>query len=178
MNITTKYCKHCAQNKDISAFGGKKAISFYCRGCTNLINKTWRSNNPEKTKCGYRKKYHKNIEKERLRGRKKYAKYKKEYSLKRKVWETNNRGKRNAVEAKRRAKKLNATPKWLSVDQIAEIKMFYIQAKELSWLSEGGLDVDHIVPLQGRNVCGLHVPWNLQIISSHANNVKFNTFKG
>jgi 5-methylcytosine-specific restriction endonuclease McrA len=83
----------------------------------------------------------------------------------------------NASCRKYQCSKMNRTPKWLNENQLLEIKEFYIVAAELSWLSEGGLEVDHIVPLQGKNVSGLHVPWNLQIIPTRANQIKGNNYE-
>ena len=74
--------------------------------------------------------------------------------------------------------KTRRTPTWLTKDQLEEIEQFYIDAKELQWLAEEPLHVDHIVPLNGRNVSGLHVPWNLQILSRTANIKKSNRFEG
>lgn len=82
----------------------------------------------------------------------------------------------NARTAKRRATALNATPKWLNKQHKSEIKEFYILAKELQWLSEERLEVDHIIPLVSDLVCGLHVPWNLQILPKSVNVKKGNRF--
>lgn len=70
-------------------------------------------------------------------------------------------------EAKRRAKKLHATPKWLSREDKIKIKTIYMTCPE-------GYHVDHIIPLQGEAVSGLHVPWNLQCIPAEVNIAKSN----
>ena len=84
-------------------------------------------------------------------------------------WSRDNRGKRNALTMKRKAAKLQRTPSW--VDH-SEIKAIYDLAAEVS--KETGIphEVDHIIPLQGRGVSGLHVPWNLQVITRRENRSK------
>jgi hypothetical protein len=96
------------------------------------------------------------------------------YNAKQRKWCQQNLGKMNAKTAKRNAAKLERTPAWLNDVHLKEIKELYIIASELSWLSEGGLTVDHIVPLQGDNVSGLHVPWNLQVLPASYNYSKGN----
>ena len=73
-----------------------------------------------------------------------------------------------ARTAKRRAAKINATPGWLSVADIEKMEAIYAECR----LRGPGWEVDHIVPLQGEEVCGLHVPWNLQIIPMVENRKK------
>jgi hypothetical protein len=63
-----------------------------------------------------------------------------------------------------------ATPSWLDCDQHREIRKIYKRARK------HGLSVDHIVPLSSPLVCGLHVPWNLQIMPPLENMNKSNTF--
>lgn len=67
-----------------------------------------------------------------------------------------------------------ATPGWLTEDHKAAIRATYKAARS-AWLNTGVKHhVDHIVPLQGENVSGLHVPWNLQVITAHQNWKKYN----
>lgn len=67
-------------------------------------------------------------------------------------------------------RKRNATPSWADTEKI---KRVYKMAKEYR---DKGIDaeVDHIVPLKGENVCGLHVSWNMQIINRRYNISKNN----
>ena len=80
-----------------------------------------------------------------------------------------------AKAAKRRSAKQKATPPWLTKEHFEEIQEFYTLAKELQWLFEGEkIHVDHITPLKGKSVCGLHVPWNLQLLPAKQNLKKSN----
>jgi hypothetical protein len=65
-------------------------------------------------------------------------------------------------------------PKWLSKEQKKAIKEVYVMAKELETVFPWSQCVDHIVPLRGEKVCGLHVPWNLQVIPLVENRKKRN----
>ncbi len=76
--------------------------------------------------------------------------------------------------ARRRATKMNATPSWLTDDDIQEIRNIYEQAKILSEKHGIKYHVDHVIPLSGKNVSGLHVPWNLQILTKKDNMLKSN----
>lgn len=99
--------------------------------------------------------------------------YKREYDKK---YIKENSHIRAAYEARRRAIIKQATPKWLTKIDYIEIKDFYYQAQEMTRLSGEKFEVDHIVPLKGENVCGLHVPWNLQVITKTENLKKFNKY--
>ena len=60
-------------------------------------------------------------------------------------------------------------PSWASIKAIKEI---YVLANKL------GKTVDHIIPLKGKTVCGLHVEYNLQILSRKENSSKGNSYQG
>lgn len=76
-----------------------------------------------------------------------------------------------SCEKARHARKLKAMPVWVDREQIDS---FYVEARRLT--AETGVEhqVDHIMPLQSDVLCGLHVPWNLQVISKERNLRKSN----
>lgn len=76
--------------------------------------------------------------------------------------------------AKRRATKLSATPPWLSSSMKMQFRKIYATANAMSKRDGIKYHVDHIVPLKNKYVCGLHVPWNLQIITATENCTKRN----
>jgi hypothetical protein len=90
------------------------------------------------------------------------------------TWRKGNRDRMGAYLAQRRAAKLQATPKWLTREQRKQIRQLYQQSRLLTELSGEAHTVDHIVPLRGETVCGLHVPWNLRIIPRLENCLKKN----
>ena len=89
-------------------------------------------------------------------------------------WQRENKGRVNANCARRHAAKLHATPSWLTEEQQEQIVKFYVEAKRLEQADGIKRHVDHIYPLQGKTVCGLHVPWNLQILVGTVNMRKGN----
>lgn len=82
---------------------------------------------------------------------------------------------RTAIQAKRKASLLQRIPLWADLDKITEIYEAASFAKE--FFNES-IEVDHIIPLQGKIVSGLHVHNNLQLLISADNMKKHNTFYG
>lgn len=94
-----------------------------------------------------------------------------EYAIK---FKEANRGLVNSWAMKRHCAKLQRTPPWLSTTHLREIQHIYTLSAQLT--KETGVvhHVDHIVPLQGETVSGLHVPWNLRAIPFYENCSKSN----
>ena len=78
-----------------------------------------------------------------------------------------------AKSTKRRAQKLNATVAWADENKILDI---YSRAQRKTKQTGKQHDVDHFLPLQNINVCGLHCESNLRVILAKTNNVKYNSF--
>lgn len=163
-----KFCKKCKTTKKIEKFYKTKSTvdgyKNYCKICWKTKNNTQYKKHSESIKLksnNYRKT---NIEKIREYDRKRSKNRPSELS--------------RYYLSMKRSKKKNATPSWLSSFDKSYIKNIYIQAVELKNLNKKEYHVDHIIPLSNDLVCGLHVPWNLQILEARKNASKSNKFDG
>lgn len=169
----------------------KRTVSNWeCRSCVNAKKARQRVANPEIERAKDKERYHAAGDRKRTQMRASRAIHvdaRREYDRIRyaenpdrnaatkaraAVWWKTNRGKANYMVSRRRAWIKIATPAWLTREQKRAIRAFYIEASE----REGEWHVDHIVPLRGKNVCGLNVPWNLQILTGDDNRRKRNAF--
>jgi hypothetical protein len=103
-----------------------------------------------------------------------YVKYGEQRKAKQRLWSKTNRGTANALSKRYKLKKRNATPAWLSEFDLLAMKCKYQVAAMLNKHGVEAWHVDHIVPIRGKDVCGLHVPWNLQVIPAKDNLAKSN----
>lgn len=175
-----KICKSCHIEKELFSFHKKKGgIDGYrniCKDCRKgehvdryAVNKEtwnkraiqWRKDNPEAVK-------------------RTEAKYRAENKVKRNaqlaVWKKENKGHINFLNSKRHASKLLRTPAWLTEQDLLHIKCLYQVAAMRSRESGQEWHVDHILPLNGETVSGLHVPANLRVIPAIDNLRKYNTY--
>lgn len=93
-----------------------------------------------------------------------------------KVWRKNNKATVNANRKLRKARKKQATPAWLTAEHKREMREMYLIAELLTKFLGEEHQVDHIIPLNHELVCGLHVPWNLQVLTAAENVAKSNRF--
>jgi hypothetical protein len=185
-----RVCKKCKVEKEFTCYIPRKdcrdGISPTCKDCFNKSRPTRKGSKSSKD---YWKKWY-NANKEGLLnsqkddlGRKTYSakRYKKFHSvIKKKQAEYRKTSGYKVLNcskaARRRASKLSATPAWLCEEHKQKIDYFYWLARDLTTVSGETYHVDHIVPLKGKSVCGLHVPWNLQILPADINLSKSNKF--
>ena len=166
-----KTCNKCKVKKPLTAFGkhksNKDGLQYRCKPCRVEDSTLYFKSLPLEE----RKRRLETSQKWKQNNKQKVKDYQS-------VWFKNNRAKRNALQMKRHASQMLRTPKWLSKEQLKEIEDFYLMAKELEKVFQWKQHVDHIVPLLGKTVSGLHVPWNLQILSAKANITKGNRYHG
>jgi len=195
--IMYKTCSNCKESKDESYFAKhsrrKDGLHNECKSCVSVRDKLRRKLHKEDLQLKAKEYYVKNKETTLIK-RKKYrednvekiSSYLKQYAVENKekltkyiseyvkLHRQNNKHLYAAKDAKRRAAKLKALPKWLTSEQLEQIKDFYTCAQMFKLYTGQEYHVDHIIPLQGENVCGLHVPWNLQVIPAKENLSKSN----
>ena len=147
-----KVCLKCQSELPLNQFGKRKdskdGFRNQCKPCRRQMDKHYRFDN-----------------KEAIQGRQKEY-----YQSNKEVFFSDN--------AKRRAKARKATPDWLNSEHKAYIKRIYKLSSLMKEITGVEYHVDHIVPLRGESVCGLHVPWNLQVLRADLNLSKSNKLEG
>lgn len=123
-------------------------------------NRAWRQENADRIRERKREYAEKNRQAIRARNR---------------AYRQANKGRVLADLALRKARKRQATPTWLTAAHRAEMSALYSAAVARSEQTGTPHHVDHIVPISSPLVCGLHVPWNLQILTAAENLAKGNT---
>ena len=108
------------------------------------------------------------VEEKRASDRRYYAKHSEKIRERASAWKKVNKDRVNATVSMRDKRLKDATPPWQTPEQKQQIKDLYLRAKQT------GMEVDHIHPLKGDNFCGLHVVWNLQLLSPEENRTKSN----
>jgi 5-methylcytosine-specific restriction endonuclease McrA len=79
-----------------------------------------------------------------------------------------------ALTSVRKRRHRAATPPWVTKEQKLQMRQMYLQAQKLTELTGERYVVDHIIPLINDAVCGLHVPWNLRVMTQEENLKKSN----
>ena len=157
LDTLKKYCNKCEKIKPISEFHKRTARAGVLQSKCKTCMKAWSDSHKI----------------ERYAAIKRILERNPGYNKSRHKALRANSGARRAASMQYHAQKLNATPTWADRDKINAI---YAEAAQLQALTGQEQHVDHIVPLQGDNVCGLHVPENLQILSGTENRTKSNSF--
>ena len=162
-----KLCYKCKETKSIIDFGRNKSkkdgLATECKTCKremdNAYSKLHRAEAAKKASDWY----YSNIDKARAANK-----------LYNKLWVRANKDKNCLKASNYRTRKLKACPPWLTEQDYKDIQTEYSLAQWTSNMMKIPYHVDHIVPLKGKKVCGLHVPWNLQVIPAIMNIQKGN----
>jgi len=160
-----------------------KRKEYYLKNKEHIIahNAAWTEAHAEQVRL-YKASYAKNLssekkEEQNAKARIRYQNNKEWNAFRKKIYKSNNKYIVNANSSKRRSAQLQRVPKWLTDFDKLKIKCIYSIASMLSRENKESWVVDHIIPLQGKMVSGLHVPSNLQVMRARENESKANKFE-
>lgn len=133
-----------------------------CTACDSAYQKRTKQLDPERA---------------RIKSKATYERTKEHHLAQKKVYRQINKGKIRALNAARKTVIKLRTPSWLAEEHCWMIKEIYDLAALRTEVLRLQWHVDHIVPLQGELVSGLHVPWNMRVIPAIENIRKKNKFE-
>lgn len=151
---SNKTCMECA--KDVQA-------AAYRRNAEAIKErvKSYRENNKSAVARRHRKYYDENRDRLSVYCAERYQRKKAEIAEQVRKYRDARPGFSREISSAYRARQNNAMPQWVDRQALREV---YREAQRLTEQTGIQYSVDHIYPLKGANVCGLHVPWNLQVI--------------
>ena len=187
-----KQCKSCGNTHSLAAFsrhsGMRDGHLNYCKTCVYARSKNYRSRSPEGRAAEHRRRRIRlglpevpvKLTANECHNRHRIATrlwYRRKVGIPASAPVRDDQGRapeyyrarHTALETKRLAAKRQRTPSWLNQAHFAEIEGAYLFAKVMERITGHKHHVDHIEPLQGRDINGLHVPWNLQVILAQEN---------
>jgi hypothetical protein len=175
-----KTCTKCSTAKEINMFhrgNNPDGHRTWCKTCMSAYKKQYKIDNSERIK-----KVQQIYNAVQYPLRKEYFKQryidKKEHILAvNSTYRKENLDKHAAKETKRRAAKISRTPAWLTEDDHWMIEQAYELAALRTKMFGFAWEVDHVLPLQGKIVSGLHIPTNLQVIPATLNRQKNNRYE-
>jgi hypothetical protein len=163
-----KFCPKCDQNLPTTSFFKNKSrcdgLQGYCKNCKCLRDRQYDAEHRDKINGAARQR--------RSTGDSRQAHLD---ALTR--YRAKNQPIRTKLQMARKSAKLNRTPAWLTEFDLLKIKCLYQLAAMRSRESGYAWHVDHIIPLQGEFVSGLHVPSNLRVIPAIDNLRKNNIYE-
>jgi len=171
-----KVCRCCAVEKEFAAFplrDGK--VDTRCLDCKAAYHLAWREKNRAK-RAAYDKAWATANKERALATKRRWVEKNPEKSKEcvaagGRKWAKKNVHKINAKTSRRKALRLQATPAWADSKAIDQ---YYLIARFLTEELGTPFQVDHVVPLQSKQVCGLHVQTNLSILPAAWNAKKGN----
>jgi len=168
--FTGKSCKH----GHVSA---RRTATGECLACRDVALAAWRLKNPGHVQQHNRTQYEK-FSAKISEGARQYREANREkVNAQKRQYQKSNRHIYNKLRAKRKAAELQRTPAWLTADDFWMIEEAYEIAARRTKLFGFAWHVDHVFPLQGKLVSGLHVPTNMQVIPWDENRRKSNKFE-
>lgn len=171
-----KQCGSCKQVKKSTDFykdkHKKSGLTSQCKNCIRLYKEA----NKENIRAYVKEYEEKNAKEIAKRKQSYYFKNKEVINKRNSDYRKLNRAKSNTLTRKYQSDKIKRTPAWLTPHDHKVIESKYAMAAWLSGVVGIDYHVDHIIPLRGKNVSGLHVPDNLRIIPAKDNLEKGNKY--
>jgi hypothetical protein len=184
LGLNKCYGSICAKHPDLEGF---RHVSGSCVQCGVERTRKYRAANPELTRqhrlksqayTKLKRKTDAEARAKKLEADRLYRLANKEATAQSKrAWYAANPGRATALSVKRKAAVKMRIPKWLTQDDHWILKEAYHLAALRTKMFGFAWEVDHVIPLQGDTVSGLHVPENIQVIPRTLNRAKWNKYE-